>query len=263
MKALRIATFVLISLLAVAGLGAGVLYIMASVVPADYRPPVLSREKRKLAASRFYELVQNFVNEAENINPFEITLSQQEINEYLASIEEIFQKLPGPNDGNAHKLMDRARLAGPMVLLKDGRLTLMARATEYGKVVSLDLSLGFADSEQLRVGVTDAHVGILSPPGFLVRRALENVKGRLGKPQRDAGGTGSAHGMLPSAGEVGKLLHALIAAVDEEPIMPIFAHRKTRGVQLTRIEISTGKVVLGFRPYGRKAPGGTKDRPGG
>ncbi|MHC4983509.1 MAG: hypothetical protein ACYTF6_10155 [Planctomycetota bacterium] len=260
MKALKITLLVSVALVSVAALVAGVLYLMVSIAPAKYAPVHLSAEQREKSAKQFYRLVQDFINEAEGIRPFEMTLGQDEANWYLASLDEIVGKVPGHRSGSAREALEKAGLAEPMVLLDGGRLTLMVRLTKYDKVLSVDLKFGFTTDERLSVRMAGARIGRLSAPGFIVRPALDAIRGRLGQARREAEGGGSESVLIPAsrARDVGSLLHEVISAVNERPIKPVFGRSKGRLVRLVRIEIAKGRMVLGFRPYGRKviAPAG-------
>ena len=273
MRALKITAIVAVALVVVLGITAAVLYFAASAMPGGYHPPRLSQEQREEAADRFIEAMTDFVNKAEDRHPFELTFTQEAINEYLASAEEIVRKRPGTQDGTAAKAMDKAGLAGPMVRLNDGRLTLMARATEYDKIISVEIacesvlataersprrsgpqgdrSAGQPPDNRLRLRVAGARIGRVPVPPFVVRGVLERVKERLGKPPFNDS-HGAAQSLQPTARDVGKMLHAMIWGINEQPISTVHGFRKNRQVQISRIDISDGRMTIHYAPYGRK-----------
>jgi len=251
-RAVRIPLAVLAGLLLVVFVSAGVLYLMASIVPAEYDPLHLSYERRRQAADRFYKVVQDFINSAEDIKPFEISLTQDELNEYLASVDQIIQKLPGPDDANAQKALEQQRISGPMVVLRPGRLTYMARTLEHDKIISFNVAFDLTADGRLGVQVSDARVGLLRAPRSFLQRGLDAVKRRSPRPRGESTPAEQARGLAPSASDVGELLRGLAAAADGEPVLPVFGHRKNKLVRLVRIEVTQGNMLLGFEPYGRK-----------
>ena len=252
MKAVKFALWFFLSLVLIAAISAAVLYVIASAVPADYRPPVLAPPQRVSSAKQFYRLVTEFINNADDIKPFEMTLTQAEINEYLASVDEIVNERPGPGNDSPRKAMEEAGLAGPMFVAKDGRITLMAVSTEYKKILSVDLVFEFTDDRRLRARVSGMRVGRLPVPRPFVGSTVGKVKEHLCQEGRNVSAGKDKRGAYPSAQEVGELLAALISAVEQEPIMPVFGHDRKRQVRLVSIEAADGRIVLGFEPFGRE-----------
>jgi len=262
MRAFKIALFVLIGLVVSGAVAAGVLYLVASAVPGAYRPPKLSPEERAWAAKRFASQVfWQFHNESQKPFPFTMTFDQKDINDYLASMDEIINELPGPNTGKARKAMDKAGISGPMVVLKKDLVTLMAYSTEYDKVVSVDLAFALTEDKRLRVRVAGARVGLLAMPGFLVRRVLNSIKEKLPKGEpASAERADGKNGESVSHREVGRLLQAVAAAMNEDPISTVHGLSRRRQVRVRQIEIADGRVTIHYDPHGRKVKAAAGNR---
>ena len=237
MKALLVALVLLL-------LAAGGLYVAASWVPQQYQPADLTARERDSAAHRFYAMATDeFYNKAQVRAPFSLTLTQEEINGYLASMDEIAGLYPGGKPGEVRSHMERSGVTSPAVAIGEGVLTIMVRLSEYGKVLSADLAFEFAPDGRLRVRLREVRLGRLTVPLSLVRGRLREMKEKLVGPMRAAGGEESRGGL--SAKDVSALLTQVVAAIDEEPIstdIPKFHQR------VTAVELHDQKLTLKMEP---------------
>lgn len=222
----------------------GILYLLASRVPADYKPARLTNEQTRQYAK---ELVNRYLNEfadqAGQLKPFAWSITQKQMNNYLASMDEI-AFLAGRDRGELYKSMDRGDFGftEPAAAMDDGVLTLMVRTRDYGKILSVGLSLTVTDDQKLKVELVHARIGIVPLPVALVRPLLREQKGQLfGSDEDDSGGN--------SAGSITKGLGAVMAAIDEEPIPVVFqAKPSMQWVRLADITIDDGVMKLHVVP---------------
>jgi hypothetical protein len=246
MRARKVVAYGVLGLVGAVAAGAIVLYLLASAVPGEYRPATdLLRPERQAAGDRFFRLLQDFNNRAEDVRPFEITLRQEELNEYLASMDEIVEAFPEQPAGSAYKAMDGAGVSGLAVAIRPGALVLMARSTRHDKIVSLDVSPSFTGDGRLRLAMTAARVGTLPIPRALARRQLDRLKRQFRKRAAARRSNG------PTAEQVGELLQAMVRAIDDRPILPVFGLREEKRVRLTRMDLEQGEMTLHFAAYER------------
>jgi hypothetical protein len=224
---------------------AGVLYFQASRDPADYDPPELTQEQRNLHATRFVQEMTPIINKGEETGPTDSitrTFTEERLNAYLASIDEIAFLRVGSRRGEVREAMAKAGLEGMAIAVNDGGVTLMVRSVEYDKVLSADLSLAMTEAESIKVQLTGARVGRLAIPTGLVRTGLTQLKDAL--PQRAESGRSRIGGL-----KVNELEHALtgiLAAVDGESIQPQWRVEGVR-MSLTGLLAEPGKLTLTFR----------------
>lgn len=251
----------LLVLVAAGAAGAVVMYLLASWVPGDYRPVRLNHQAREQATSRFYSRVFKFMSDGEDVKPFTWSASEEWLNRYLSSMDEIaFRK--GGERGQADRMMAKAGLTEPMVALDDGAITLLARSTKYDKIISAKLAFEFTPDGKLRIRLAGARMGRAPVPAWVVRGRIEKLKRTVG--QRLLAMSADRE---PSSAGVAKVLGRVIAAIDGEPIdteLTWRLHSKKR-VRISRIDISDGMLTLHVVPVGRASPGerGPATRPGG
>jgi len=215
---------------------AGVLYIQASRVPGNYRPVALSTQDMEAIAGQFAKhTVEGFVNKVKLTKPFEWSITQDRMNEYLASMDEIAFNLPhGAKRGKIDAEMRRLGLAGPAVAFGDGTVTLMVESTTYGKVLSADITIELTDDKKVVSALSAARIGRLSIPSGLLRDKLDALRSRLSDGGKD---------------DVSKMLAVLLAAIDGEPISPEDTWTiQSVKVGIEDISIAQGELKLKVRP---------------
>ncbi len=240
---LKIAACALLALAA----AATVAYILANRVPPAYVPAQLEPAQRDTASKAFYRRVGDFNNEVQKNAPFTWRLSEDEINAYLASLDEIAAKHPSDSaqHGAASRALQKAGLVEPVVSLRDGALTLMVRSTRYDKILSASLRLEITPGGKLRATLAQAAVGGLPlPQGFVRDKLIE-----LARPAAK-GGTTTA----PFGGEAHDVLSAVLAALDGREIDPVFSWRLStrKQVRIAGIDIADGNMTVQLKPAGKE-----------
>lgn len=234
---------------------AGVLYLLACSVPVNYRPAPLSAQQRRQTAPQFVNHLLLFGKDAENVVPYTWSATEEQLNWYLASMDEVAALPPGREPGQVDKMMKDAGIADPAVALGDGVLTVMVRSTEYGKVLAADVSFVFQPEHNVSVRLGAVRVGRLPVPKAHLRGVLQQIKDKLtaamSRPMRN-GKAGGGSFETVAADRVPKLLARVVAAIDAEPISaelvwPIGDRR----VRIDGIDIADHRLTLRATPIGR------------
>ncbi len=235
---------------------AGILYIIASHVPSDYRPAQLPPEMRESSAKKFAaKAVEQYWEKAQLPQPFAITFTQEELNGYLASLDEIAAQTPQGRHGSVRSLMESSGLNDPAVAMHDGRLTLMVRLRQPAKILSLDLTFDFGSDGQMRVGHSQLRLGGLPIPDSLVRQQLADLQNSL-KPRHG----GQAVTRISSADmeivmDLPAVLGRVLSAMDGEPVTTDLPQRiNGRVIRITGVEVSDKALTLRVQPISRALP---------
>jgi hypothetical protein len=240
---LKIAACLLLVLAAAAMLA----YVLANRVPAAYVPAQLPPAQRDAASKVFYRRVGDFNNEVQRNAPFTWRIGEDEINAYLASLDEIAAMHPSDSaqDAAATRTLAKAGLAEPVVSLRDGALTLMVRSTQYDKVLSASLHLEITPGGKLRATLAETAVGALPLPSNFVRDKLA----ALARPAAQRG-TASP----PFGGEAHDVLSAVLAALDGREIDPVFSWRLStpKVVRVAGIDINDGNMTVRLKPQSQE-----------
>lgn len=244
---LRVLLAAIVCLLAAVGVG----YRQAVRPPEGYRPPALSPRQRQDAVSEFTaHVVADFNNRAQRPEVFTWSITEEQFNTYLASVDEIASALPNVRPGQVRRAMQGRGIADPTVALRDGRLTFMVGLVKQGVVVSADLKFRFDAERKMAVDLAAAHIGRLRVPVATAEAALARLRDRLVPAGRNAGTARGVRGLLPQ----------VIAAIDQEPffcVVPVMGHEPAR---VEAVEIADGRLTLTVRPIGRKAPASGRSR---
>jgi hypothetical protein len=217
----------------------------------------LTAQEKNLAVKEFWAKLQAFGNAAQASDRFIWSLGQDQLNRYLASMDEIASTTPSGKPGEVYRGMETLGLTDPVVALHDNLLTLMVHSRSHDKVFSVDLSFSFETDEKLRVRLTEARVGRLSLPNAWVQGRLDKVKKLLASDEDGNERTmwrSSKEGFTClSAEDVASVLGSVLAAIDEEPISPelTWPVNKKR-VRIENVEIGEGFLQLRVLPMGRK-----------
>ena len=260
----------LLVLLCVLGAGTYV-YFQTCRTPEGYKPLKLPQDEIQTAANAFInrKIFNEFGNQTQMDQPFDWTLTQQQANEALASMDEIAFQLGGPR-GAIERQMNKQGIAGPAIQFKDDRAVLMIKSQTYEKVLSLEISFSSQPDGRLAVRLEDVRIGRQSVPSSLVAPELAALESSLAptaqSATQEAPQDGSGIGML-HANDVGKLLKTIFGAINGQPIRPVLKwpvnHKK---VAVQSVELSDGQMTLHLKPIAR-APGSassdTAEPPGG
>jgi len=247
-RAIRNVAIVLVAVTLAAAL---VLYVQAARVPAYYRPAQLSAEQKNSAVKEFWSKVQDFGNDAQNAEPYEWSVSGEQLNRYLASADEIASSTPVGEPGQVYRQLHAAGLAEPAVHLGEGTVTLMVRSREHQKILSAELALDMTDAGRLRVRLVAARIGCLALPSSWVDHRLDEVKRLLPAGPRPDLRQAGISGL--SAQDVAAVLGRVLAAVGEEPIPPELTWPINRKrVRIADVRIRDGRLTLRVVPIDRR-----------
>lgn len=219
--------------------GGGYLYLLAARVPDAYNYQPLSRPQRKQAATDFYNRLADFNRYAQNTQPFRWSLSEDRINRYLASMEEIAAIRPGHRAGSVVDALHRAGVADPAVDLRDGQLRLMLRLSEHRKILSLILGVTFTPDRKMKISLVGAAIGELSVPDELIRERLAALRDSLAKRP----GKGADDETSDPTGRVVDVLATVLQAIDREPITPVGTWDQRR-IRVHNLTISPDRLTL-------------------
>lgn len=238
---LRVLLVVIVCLLGAVGVG----YWQAVRPPEGYRPLALSPQQQQDAVSEFTaHVVADFNNQAQRPDAFTWSITEEQFNTYLASIDEIASALPNVRPGHIRSAMRSRGIAEPTVALRDGTLTFMVGLEKQGVVVSADLKFHFDPQRKMAVELAAARIGRLRVPTATVEAVLARLRDRLAPAARNPGPARGVRGLLPQ----------VLAAIEKEPffcVVPVVGHEPAR---VENIEIADGCLRLTVRPIGRKAP---------
>jgi len=239
-------------------LAAAVLYVQASRDPAGYEPLDLPPDQRDEAAREFLDrlLGSEFNDRIQRMEPFTWTVTQEDLDRYLASMDEIAWRAHQPR-ASVSQVLDAAGLSGLAVRLQDGGVTLMVQSTQYDKVLSADVAVGTGDDGRLKMALSRFRVGRLTVPGSVLLKRLGQVRSRLREelrgeappPQRD----GPPAAAALSAENFGGLALALLGALEGEAVEPAFNWTLggRREVRIEELKVQPGLLTLRLRPMPR------------
>jgi flagellar basal body-associated protein FliL len=228
---------------------ASVIFLLASSIPSGYNPIRLNQQERELFAKDFIENHGlEFINKVGENKAFTHEISQDELNLYLASLEEIAFLKPGKagekkKSGEVCEAMDKAGLADPVVIMDDGVITIMVRTKGSNKVLSIDISMQITDDERLAVGLDGVRVGRMPLPTAVLNEGLATLKKSMTK--RDLDGENSAK-------DLDGLLATLLASINEEPITTEMKFRRKVIRKIVELNIEDGKLTMHVVPVDYK-----------
>jgi len=255
MRVFRVVKRTLIAMVLLVLLGAVALYLLANRKPSEYRPLQLTTQQKDQAVKDFYAELQDFYNRGQMSQPFVWSVTQEQANSYLASLDEIAAVRPGAKHGSVQEAMQKAGICDPAVVFANGTITFMVFSRQYHKVFSSDLALSFTPDERLHVRLAGARVGSMPVPGSVVRDKIEGLKGEFSAQPKGGHSSGpSSHaGAELSAEDVAAAISQIVAAIDDKPIAPDLKVNKSR-IKVTGIEIKDGKLTLWVIPAKRREP---------
>ena len=229
-----------------------IMYLIASGVPACYQPVQLNQVERGQAARQFLGRIQDLSNLAQNNAPFAWSISQEEINDALASVDQIAEKFQEGKAVEVQKVMESSGVSGLAVALDNGTMSLMLHSKDLDKIISVDIQYVFDDQGQLRVRWAGTRIGDLPIPQSLARdqltRLQETLGSRLSQAHASSQPTGIGLGGI-SADDIAGVVAGVIEAIDGKPLptertWPV-NHKRLR---IEGIEIDKGKLTLHMQP---------------
>jgi hypothetical protein len=223
---------------------AGVVFLLASSVPGEYQPYNLTQEDRQQQAQHLVKhQIAPFWNNFGKPEPFTHAISEDQLNLYLASLDEIAYNRPNRADqtmktGGVYEAMDKAGLADPVVKMSDGMLTVMVRTKASNKVISMDLVFDIVEGDRLKVGLDEVRIGRMPVPQFMLAEALDSLKSDMAEKGKEKVSLTSGLEML---------LATVVGAICEDPIPTKLKIRK-QTKQTHRVEITDGQLKIHIVP---------------
>ena len=248
-----------VSVAGVVVLVAGVLVLMVYHVPSAYRPAVLPGPRQEEGMRKLVNHISLFGTLAGRGRPFTWSITAEQANEYLGSMDAIAALADRP--GAVSAALERAGLAGPAVAMREGILTVMVRSRRRGVVLSVDLAFDFDAAGDLAIRAVAARVGALPLSEETLAGRVGQVRRRLGRLLEQARKDRGARLGPVRLGELTGLLGALMKMIDgqrvrPEIVWPICKHR----VRIRRVEITEGRLTLHVVPVERRGAGATSAR---
>ena len=221
-------------------LATAVVFLLASSVPDDYSPLQLLPQERKETAERSFVDAHAipFLNAAMDVKPFYHEVREEELNQYLASLDEIANLRPGHQAGGVYAAMDEAGLADPMVKIRDGIITLMIRTKKANKVVSLDVRLTMTDAG-LVVTLDAVRIGRMPVPKSWVDGSLALLRDALAQQDLDE---------EVSERDLDRLLGAVVGGIGGEPLDTTLKFRKKRFRKIDEVSVTDGVIRIHVTP---------------
>ena len=152
-----------------------VIYLLASSIPASYKPAELNSSQRSRMADEFVGRILDFMSRAQDDGTFTWSVSQDEFNRYLASFDEIASFKADMGRGDATRAFAEAGLAEPAVALNSGFITFMVRLRRYNVILSVDLSFSFAHANRLDIRPRQVRIGRMRVPELIARRMISQL----------------------------------------------------------------------------------------
>jgi len=243
-KKRKLARRCIVGMLVVLALLVVLLYVQANREPGLYHPARLQGPQREESAVAFYNRLADFHNHAVDTKPFEWTISQQEIDAYVASLDEIVAMFPNQQPGQVREAMAEAQVRDPAVGLVDGQITLMIRWDPVGAVLSARLKLQPVADGRLKVKLERVRLGRLAVPQALVHSQLRRLAYDLENAALDENGSG-VMALASGASQLGQSL--LRAAMEDEPVDPVIRVQGRRW-RIHDVRIDPQQIVLSLQP---------------
>jgi len=249
MRMVRILLRILALAVAAAVVGSLVVFVLLSVKPADYRWRHLSPEEQEDQMYAFNKhVLTEFGNGCGEGKPFTWTLTADQANRYLASVDAIasfWHKDPV----HPSEQMDRAGLCDPAVSMNDGVLTLMTRARKAEKILSVDLAFVYNDDGEIAARIRGVRMGVMPVPKNLVADHIARGQARLARMLAKMEKAPRAPSGPVPLDRLASLLGSLVGMMDggfirPELVWPIGRHR----VRIERVTIGDGQLTLHVVP---------------
>jgi len=236
-------------------IGAGTTgYILSTMEPASYAPVSLSDQQQTEVAQEFlsHRLLDGFGNRVEEGRPFTWSIRDREVNDILASMDEIAYQLDGRGDRSrpVEQALREQEVSSPAVLFQPGRITLMIFSDTLRRVLSADVGVSLDARGRLRVAMEGARVGRLTIPVSILRDELETLRQALpDEVDAAARGAGISGAAIPSPEDFVRFLQQILVALDGEAIDPVLVWPgNKRPVRVTGLHVTDGELTIQFTP---------------
>lgn len=226
-------------------------YLLVRSVPPQYKPAILTETQKAEAAGKFLMRVQEFGNTAGRNEPFDWTITEDEINETLASLEQIAEKVEQGRAADVHRALEKVGIHNPAVSLDDGVMTLMMHVPNMDKLVSADLAFEVTPDNKIVVRPTSTRLGRFPIPMSLARGRINQLQQALAQRHTKASSKPSFGGL--STDDLAEAMIAIIGAIDATPMPAEHVWPVTRKrFRIESIKISEGKMTLHIIPLRKK-----------
>ncbi len=231
--------FIVVLLVAVA-------LLLASSRPSAWHPYQLTHEQQKEVAEHFAtRSINELVNGMRGFEPFSFTITEEEMNGYLASLDELAMLAYSSEDISRRPselvaAMDRVGIADPVVDMREDRLRLLARTKKGNKIVSLDIAFEFTDDEKLYITIDGVHIGLLPIPKALVSGSLEQLQKSVSHKD--------AENVETSLQNTDLIFGSVIRSIGGEPVSTRLPFSDSRPKRIHDIEIDEQSLTIHFVP---------------
>ena len=222
-----------------------IVFLVASSVPPAYLPYRLNHKEQKDAAKHFVDKHGFvFLNKVMENQPFTHSITESDLNMYLAALDEIaFLRLgkQGAKQKSEQVLyaMDKAGMVDPVVKIDNNILTMMVRWKGINKVISLDLLFEFDDDDRMGVVLDQVRVGRMPVPQSIINDSLTALKeAARNRPKTEE--------VAPE--DLDALLAAILGAIGEEPIPATIRFSRKRLRRIRNVELEDGVIKIHVVP---------------
>ncbi len=240
-----------------AALAGGTGFILASRIPAAYRPARLTPVQQSAHVNTFTSLAGEFISQIGTGQPETWTITARQANLCLGSVDKIASFYSART---VHPMaeLERTGLTGPAVAMREGVLTLMIRSERHKKILSLDVTFTLDEQGEMRLAFQAMRVGLMPVPEFLLRGKIRETRAEL---QDLLGGRGRPDQIDPEDG-VANFLNAAVGMLDGRAVRPGIRHGPHR-VRISRVEITDGALTLHLQPVPRRPKASSGPSPDG
>ncbi len=245
-----------VSLLALAGavvlfvcVGSALLW-MASSQPVQYAPVQLTPAQQDESMHEFVYRIQEFGNQTGVGQPFSWSLTQEQINSYIASMDAIDALAHGAT--HPSEQLKRLGFSSPTVVLHEGYLTLMVYLDRQDKVASADVAIEYDRDGNVRAAVRALRIGLVQVPESVWMQKWQHVQQEVAQrlastDGADAGGAGPIGGI--SAGAMGKMLSRVLDMLQGKYVRPEVVWPVGRQhVLIDQVKLEEGKLTIHTAP---------------
>lgn len=224
-------------------------YYLADRHPASYSPVDLTESQGNEVALDFInrKLINDFGNRAQEEEPFEWVISQEQANLALASMDQIGYQLGSPRHA-AKAVLNQLGIEDPAVQFEDGQMTLMAFHRQYRKVLGTKLSVTTADG-QLSMKVKSISVGSLPLPTAVVLKSLTSYKEALMAAPAPASKPSIRSAGIISSNDLAAVLQVCLIALDGQPVKAqVVWPLNKKAMTIQDIQFTQGKLTIKLTP---------------
>lgn len=227
----------------------GIGFMLASMRPEDYRPYQLTKELRQRQVAKFVNKhALPFRNNFIKPDSFNHTITEDEMNLYLASLDEIAQQRPDAGseksavreNESVHDAMDKNGLADPVVKFVDDKIRVMIRSKNHAdKIITLDIKMQLDDESKLKISLDGVKIGRLPVPKSVVEASLNLLRESLKDSENNTDFTSMEN-----------VIAKVFQALDDKPVETVLTLSK-RSKKISDIKIADGSLTIFYVPVSK------------